>query len=279
MKNDVFYPELPSGRMDEFNQNAYAKLLLAEGDSWFAWGYLNLRPSPNVLTSMRFAAATATLSYAYSGHTSGDMARMAISAGVYQEMSARRFKAILLSGGGNDLFDALRQGHILKPHDGDATDIEAWIDPVALGKLRDYVAANYRQIISWRRRPATLNRSTPILLYTYDTPMPRPAKAEFMNMPAAGPWLWPALNDVGAPAALHLAITRRLTQHLAETILEFDAPTDGIHVVDTRGKLVPAQPGSTGDSEDWANEIHPNESGYRKIADALCAKLAELGIA
>jgi hypothetical protein len=42
MHNEVFYPELQPDRMGEFNQNVYGNLLLAEGDSWFAWGYLNL---------------------------------------------------------------------------------------------------------------------------------------------------------------------------------------------------------------------------------------------
>ena len=43
------------------------------------------------------------------------MPAMAISAGFRQELVARKFDAILLSGGGNDLFDAIAQGYILKP--------------------------------------------------------------------------------------------------------------------------------------------------------------------
>jgi hypothetical protein len=30
--------------------------------------------------------------------------------------------------------------------------------------------------------------------------------------------------------------------------------------------LIPAAPGTTGDSNDWDNEIHPNRSGYKKLA-------------
>jgi hypothetical protein len=41
-----------------------------------------------------------------------------------------------------------------------------------------------------------------------------------------------------------------------------------IFLVDTRtnGHLVLADPGSTGESGDWINEIHPSYQGYQKLA-------------
>ncbi|MEO7127388.1 MAG: hypothetical protein ABI040_00730 [Rhodoferax sp.] len=39
-----------------------------------------------------------------------------------------------------------------------------------------------------------------------------------------------------------------------------------VHVVDTVGTLVPAVPGTTGQSNDWLNEIHPDKAGFRKLA-------------
>ena len=43
----------------------------------------------------------------------------------------------------------------------------------------------------------------------------------------------------------------------------------GLHVVPTTGvPLIPAAPGSVGNSGDWLNEIHPNKSGWGKLAQA-----------
>lgn len=278
MKNKVMWPALRPAEMQGFNPNDYTNLMLAEGDSWFAWGYLNLRPSPNVLTSMKFQNSTATLSYAYSGDTIGDMARIARSTAFYQELMDRKYDALLLSGGGNDLFDAFRLGHILQKSAGDPDDADAYVNWDAVNHLKDYVADNYRQVLAWRDEARSKNRVTPFVLYTYDHPMPRPAKAEVMGMPAVGTWLYEPLQAVDAPPILHFEIIKRVVDRIAKTILDLDNPAAGIHAVDTRDQLTPAQPGTTGDSNDWANEVHPNGSGYGKIAAVLCAKLNQLGV-
>jgi lysophospholipase L1-like esterase len=279
MKNEVIYPELQPQQMDQFNQNNYANLLLAEGDSWFAWGYLNVKPSPNVLTSMDFGKPTATISYAYSGDTVGDMVRMTAGAGFLLEMRNRRFKAMLLSGGGNDRFDAIRFGHILQPAGaGDPADPDSYVKWGAVDDLIAYVSKNYAEIISWRSHALSMNKTTPYVFHTYDWPMPRPAKAEVMGLPAVGTWLYKPLVDVGAPADLRHEIIKRVANRVLKAISDFHDPVAGIYVVDTRGSTTPALPGTAGDSKDWANEVHPNESGYAKIARLICTQLAALGV-
>lgn len=279
MKNELFYPELQAQQMDQFNQNNYANLLLAEGDSWFAWGYLNLKPAPNVLTAMDFVQRTATLCYAYSGDTVGDMARMTAGTGFRLEMRNRKFKAMLLSGGGNDLFDAIRFGHILQPAGAaDPTDPDSYVKWGAVNDLIAYVSANYAEIIAWRGHALSMNKTTPYVFHTYDWPLPRPAKAEVMGMPAVGTWLYQPLVDVAAPVGLHHEIIKRVANKVLAAILNFHDPAAGIYVVDTRGATTPALPGTTGDSKDWANEVHPNQSGYAKLAALICAQLASLGV-
>ena len=279
MRNEVFYPELQAQQMDQFNQNDYANLLLAEGDSWFAWGYLNLTPSPNVLTEMDFVRRTATLSYAYSGDTVGDMARITGGTGFRLEMRNRRFKAMLLSGGGNDLFDAIRFGHILqRAGAADPADPDSYVKWGAVDDLIAYVSANYAEIISWRSHALSMNKTTPYVFHTYDWPLPRPAKAEVMGMPAVGTWLYQPLIDVDAPVDLRYEIIKRVANKVLAAISNFHDPAAGIYVVDTRGSTTPALPGTTGNSEDWANEVHPNELGYAKVAALICAQLATLGV-
>ena len=279
MKNEVFYPELQAQQMEQFNQNDYSSLLLAEGDSWFAWGYLNLKPSPNVLTAMDFANRTATLCYAYSGDTVGDMARMTASVGFRLEMRNRRFKAMLLSGGGNDLFDSIRFGHILqRAGAADPADPDSYVKWGAVNDLIAYGSKNYAEIISWRSQALSMNKTTPYVFHTYDWPLPRPAKAQVMGMPAVGTWLHKPLVDVDAPLDLRPEIIKRVANKVLAAILNFHDPAAGIYVVDTRGATTPALPGSTGNSNDWANEVHPNESGYAKVAALICAQLAALGV-
>jgi len=72
------------------------------------------------------------------------------------------------------------------------------------------------------------------------------------------------------------------TDHLPLMVLFADTLADGLlalskgpnaiknfHVVDTRGLLKRAQLGHPGDSNDWQNEIHPNDDGYKKIAKKI----------
>ena len=276
--NEIFWPELHPGLMPP-HFNDYPQLLLAEGDSWFAWAYLGFDVSPSILNALKFDRRTATLCYAYSGHTSGDMAAMAISAGFMQEFSARRFQAVLLSGGGNDLFDALKDGNILKPAAGaDPNDPASYIDTLALDALKDYVTLNYRQILSWRKLATSMNKTTPVLLHTYDYPMPRPAPAKAFGKPAVGPWLLPALQAVAAPAALHFDIIKEISSDMLDCIRAFHDPAAGIFVVDTCDTLTPASPAATGDDADWVNEIHPNAAGYAKLAAKFKPQLAALGM-
>lgn len=278
-KNEIFWPELQPGQMP-LHFNSYAQLLLAEGDSWFAWAYLGFSISPSILAALAFDRSTATLCYAYSGHTSGDMAAMAISAGFKQELSARKVHAVLLSGGGNDLFNALAGGHILKraAAGADPSDPASYVDAAQLAALKNYVTLNYRQILAWRLAPTSMNRTTPVLLHTYDYPMPRPAPATAFGKPATGPWLLPALQKVAAPPGLHFDIIRAIATDMLDCIRAFHDPAANIYVVDTGGTLTPAVPGTTADSADWVNEIHPNAGGYAKLAGKFKPQLAALGV-
>jgi hypothetical protein len=44
-------------------------------------------------------------------------------------------------------------------------------------------------------------------------------------------------------------------------------------VLDTRNTLDRARLGTVSSDGDWANEIHPNTTGYRKLGEKLSARL------
>ena len=72
-------------------------------------------------------------------------------------------------------------------------------------------------------------------------------------------------------------VTERIFIDVATTVTGWTTDDRaGLHVVPTTGvPLVPADPAGTGSSGDWQNEIHPNKSGWRKLAAAWQKTLDE----
>jgi lysophospholipase L1-like esterase len=262
----------------------YGIRILAEGDSWFAWSQLNLVPSSNLLQQLDFDAPSLVVNYAYSGDTIRRMADFFKNGGFFIEMRSQKYDVILLSGGGNDMIDALYDyGNdkplVLQPAaTGNLQDPRAYIDWTRLNALSMYIAANFRQIFEYRRHGPAANAGTPIVLHTYDYPTPRNAPATFMNIPAAGPWLLPALQKIGAPEELHIPVTRLLFDAMADTLRNLNDPANGVYVVDTRGTIQPAELHAPGRSGDWINEIHPTTEGYAHLAWKIGLLLAQFGL-
>lgn len=259
----------------------YAHHILAEGDSWFAWAHLNLKPSSNLLEQLQFGSSAVVVSCAYSGDVIRNMGDMASNALFANELRAARYDAILLSGGGNDLIDALetRAGvpGIIQARASGAPDAPAsYVNQAALANLITDVQDGYRQIIAYRS--TTINHATPVVLHTYDYPTARNAPATFLGGSAAGPWLLPAFAAAGVPIAQHERVTRLIYDRLAAALLSLDAPASHVHVVGTCGTIAPAQPNTAGLSGDWINEIHPDAHGYALLAEKLSARLQALGL-
>lgn len=178
-----------------------------------------------------------------------------------------KFDAILLSAGGNDYIDAARdpdpgQG-ILKNSDAvmaptlgrDCLDLAAASD-LADRWLNPNFTALYNTLQSSR------HKDTPIFLNSYDTPTARNAPA-FQN---GRSWLYDAFTKNSIPQALWPDLTEAMFTHLQTTVGGWATGRNNVHVVPTRGTLKPAKPDTNGNSNDWINEIHPNKSGWKKLA-------------
>ncbi len=260
----------------------YTNHLLAEGDSWYAWAHLNLDPSSNIPEQLEFRDPTVIVNLAYSGDVISNISDPLSNMALYFELQAKRYHAILLSGGGNDLIDALNpangQPPIIVPHGTHPPNVaDSYVDAAALKALTDGVLAGYRRIIAMRNASDS-NAGTPIVLHTYDYPTPRNAKATFMGQPAAGPWLLPAMEAAVVPLGLYRTVTEIVFKALAAALLSLHQPQNRVHVVDTSGTLARAALGTTELSGDWINEIHPDAFGYSLLARKITAKLGTLGI-
>lgn len=239
--------------------NGYAIRILAEGDSWFSMGNL---AAVNLLTQQDFDRSAIIVNCACPGDSVASMVQYMVTERFYDALRYRDWTAIYLSGGGNDLIDAINGAdgtrRILKQAANPASLVAGdWINAAELKALVDYVRVNLAQMISWR---SGVNARTPVLLNTYDYAVPGPD-----GLLVAGPWMYPRLVELGAPQALWAPVARHLIQALANAIWRLHKPATGVYVARTAGTLTPPLAGAPGGNVDWANEIHPTEAGYDKL--------------
>ncbi len=234
-------------------------VLLAEGDSWFTLGELTGPAATNLMLQLDLPAA------------------------------------IVLSAGGNDLIDAagvrprrpdgtlvpLPQRLLLAPEEAAAqppgvTGPARWISEPGWAALAGFLRHNLGVLVQRRDSgPAVRSR---LLLHTYSVPT---VWAHGVPGKASEGWLFPALRDAGVPAAERQGVAGLLFQRLRALWLAADSdqgsdPLPRVHVFDSAAlvRLDPPDPTQQQASGDWANEIHPNRSGYRKLGRAMGAWVA-----
>ena len=268
----------------------FGRRFLAEGDSWFTIGTLNLFAASNILFKLDFDKSTAIVSCAYPGDTLQHMVDNLHDVYFDRLLRKRNFQsyweALVISAGGNDLIDAAQTGplgangqplpldeRILLTPDEAAANNPAVVGPqrfiseTGWARLISYLRANFQELVRRRDQGASAHR--PMFIHTYAVPTARPAGT--VGRPKG--WLYPALVAYQIPPDSHQGVTDVLFGRLREFLLGLDGSSAGadalpqLHVFDSArlAGLIPAQPGSNGDSGDWINEIHPNPAGYAKI--------------
>jgi lysophospholipase L1-like esterase len=286
----VFRPADFAGDIGAPDLNSFYPVLLAEGDSWFTLGSI---PAHNLLEGLDFPTFGAVINLANPGDTIADMRRALESGACLRRIDAwasefGRFvadsaayplSAIVLSGGGNDLIEAIP--HLLKRDiDFDALDpaqaAEA-IDAEALAQFDRFLTDSFAGIVGFVRDHGGPNAHVPIFCHTYDYPTPNDAPARILGVRVGQAWIQPKLVAAGVPQRLWVPLTDHLIRHLAATLKGLRL--EDFHVVNTLDTLVRAQPGATGESGDWENEIHPTRAGYKKLGRKLSKAIAdELGL-
>lgn len=268
----------------------FGRRLLAEGDSWFTIGSLNLLGASNLLFPLELARTTAIVNCAFPGDTLAHVAanlRDPYFDGLLRQPNFERYwEAILISGGGNDLIDAAQQRAI--NHDGSAAPLAARVlltpaeaavhKPAETGAARfvsdegwavlaHYLVLNVSELV--RRRDEGISRGRPLILHSYAMP----TVWRCGTVGSRDGWLFKAFMDYGIPAAEQQPLADELFGRLRALLLGFASGSGlaqalpQVHVFDsaTLVALVPPDPTATAESGDWVNEIHPSPSGYKKI--------------
>lgn len=276
-------PEIP------FPFDFYERHLLAQGDSWFSIGAIPPTRTTRVVAELRLFKSTVVVNCARPGallhrmtNTTSEQSFLRLLRG----RTARKWHAILLSGGGNDLIDACAAG----PENPPGQRILRTPDERGSGPLTgaDYVSEPGWQVFAQHigevfgrvvaERDSGINKGVPLVWHNYARVMPtRVGAAGF------GPWLRPSLERFGVPEADFLKLSDELIARLGKLVADLVAqhkaadPACNLHVADSQSAgLVLADIDATGSSGDWINEIHPTRGGYQKAAMAWQAVLDPL---
>jgi hypothetical protein len=261
-----------AGEAGPFPIEQYPKRCLAQGDSWFSFGAIPPFLTTNLLDDLELSFGTCIVNCATPGAKLRRMADTLTNATFVRLLngaSAIRWDAILLSGGGNDLIEAIQSTdpdpakRILAVQaewrDNTHTPGARYISEAGWSTFSDHLTAVFKVFVE--ARDAGVNRDVPVVFHTYDEAAPRNAPAGL----SFGPWLYKAVTAFGIPQTDWDNVTQEVFRRLRALLAVIAASFKGGIVIDTVGKLTLAGNGTPGPTADWQNEIHPTRGGYRKM--------------
>jgi hypothetical protein len=251
----------------ETTADAAGTVLLAEGDSWFDY------PFQNVLGELEDRFNYDVQSSAHKGDTIEEMAydpdQLTKLVRLLEKLDAsgKKPKAVLLSGGGNDIAgDELK---ILLNHKG--SNLPALNEQILAGMIDNRLQVALVTLIGTVTQliRAHFGSECPVLIHGYDYPVPdgRGYLGGFWILP--GPWLQPGLRKKGYEV---LEENRQLMATLIDRFNAMAATVAGgpglkhVHYVNLRGTLSNELAGNAY-KKWWANELHPSEFGFEAVAD------------
>jgi lysophospholipase L1-like esterase len=253
-------------------------LLIAEGDSWFDY------PFNSVLGELE------NLSYeiesvAHRGDTAEEMAydasQLAKLAGLFEKLEQRGEvpRAILLSGGGNDVAGNELAVVLNHKQSGLPAVNEEVARGVIVGRLRIAMASLIGALTELSRR--TFGRKVPVLVHGYDYPVPdgRGYIGGFWVLP--GPWLEPAFRlkgyaDMNERARVMTDLIDRFNDMVAS--LAGQPGLEHVTYVNLRRTLSNELEGKKY-KKLWANELHPTDLGFKTVAAEFHKVIATLPLA
>lgn len=191
---------------------------------------------------------------------------------------AWKFDAVLLSAGGNDFIDAARDPPaglgILRNYTNQPLPAsgQQCVNRDAVGELVSrWLDPNFQRIYDVVRS-SRFHFDVPIFINNYDTPTARNAPA--FNGGKA--WLYEAYKKNKIPPDLWPDLTRSIFNDVQTTIAGWTIGRSDVFTVPTDGTLSAAADGTVDSNADWLNEIHPNASGWRKLAKVWHVRLKEV---
>lgn len=245
--------------------------ILAEGDSWFDFPFGG-RPfrGGDVIERLQDIIPFPILNLAVRGDEVRSILGVAQRRRLKEllEDSGRDFNVMLFSGGGNDIVgDSFRLW--LRDRAVSNGDPARALNDAAIGCILQVVRTAYEDLLDLRDQivARTPGRAITVFVHGYDWAIPTGD-----GVCGFGPWLKPSLEDRGwREESETRAIVREALTRFADLLDDISRQYSDVVVVRTQGTL-----GST----EWNDELHPNRSGFPKIAakfrEAMKAKFPSL---
>lgn len=254
-----------------------AGTLVAEGDSWFDY------PNADILKMLQRRHDYTVESVAHYGHTLDSMAydrsQLAGVAGQLKSLKDRNItpKAILLSGGGNDIAGP-ELGVMLNNSRSGLDKLNTTIAGELVFRRFQIAMITLLSAVT-ELSVKTFDRRIPILVHGYDYPVPdgRGFLGGFWVLP--GPWLRPAFALKGDPLAPDPSKDQAVINGLIDDynrMLEGLPKIDGLDHVRYVRLIGTLSIDPQNYSGDWGNELHPSPQGFRRIAEKFQGVLAQL---
>ena len=260
----------------DLKADAQGALIVAEGDSWFDY------PFADVLGELEDRFNYDVQSSAHRGDTIEEMAydsdQLVKLVRLLEKLqgSGKKPKAILLSGGGNDV--AGEELATILNHK--RSNLPPLNDQIVAGMIDNRLQVAMVTLVSTLTNlvRAHFDETCPLLIHGYDYPVPdgRGYAGGFWILP--GPWLQPSLRKKGyedlaeGTGLMHTLIDRF---NAMATRVAGSPGLEHVHYVNLRGTLSSTLAGAAY-KKWWANELHPTVPGYEAIADRFHQALLAL---
>ncbi|QMV14967.1 peptidase C14 [Vibrio spartinae] len=236
--------------------------VLAEGDSWFAYPrkYLLFGGDSNIIDHLADNSRLLIYNTSCNGDEAVDMVSGEQKLSLLKRLSHNEFDLLLFSGGGNDIVGRYDFGFFIREMKPGKT-WEQCINKDRVEMKLQQIENTYR-ILCELTLDYSKNPNIQIITHTYDLVQPNKKGFELFDViPLGRSWVYPYLKQKGITDDndQKKIVTYLLTQ-FKERLQAVAAEYPILTVVNTQGLL--------NDSE-WLNEIHPNSSGFGKVADCI----------
>jgi hypothetical protein len=232
-------------------------VIICEGDSWFDHPFLQDIPT-QLYSAFRYCVLHS--------NQPGKLLSESVSRPEFltpmKDFRKSQIKALLISGGGNDLIDWHKRGAFTSIFKSASSDnARDFIDSAQLKKALQELTGFLGQITMLLRGAGAAE--LPVLLHCYDHIRP----ASYGHSLFKGSWIQPQLEAIGAKPALYSTIVEQLQDKWTAAYRDF-CNRNGWHFIDVSGVV----------RDRWYDEIHPHSRPLYEIASRFDDVLVRLKV-
>jgi GDSL-like lipase/acylhydrolase family protein len=162
------------------------------------------------------------------------------------------FRAVLFSGGGNDIVADNLQTFVRRNVRGRKP--EDYLNARNFDARVSAMRKSYRSLL---RMILRIRPNCHLITHGYDYMHPSPKGFQIFGRNLTGPWVLPTLKTKGVPPVHRFGLMQILMDQFNRMLADLARRHDRFHYVDLRGTLAKG---------DWVNEIHPTTRGFGKVA-------------